>query len=185
MYIKDLLSDVCVFTEMLVSQFCFHTHYSTVNTDELLCHPVGTVKSSFVLIFLLSCLSGSVMGFQDVAFLPCWTSFCTTYLKNCGSGEGLGTATCLETVGGGRQGYAPFKIFLLHMASFCVSLISLGSWDCHSVGVNLATLSFWGYYRTYNSGFLSFFEIGANMSSLYFNGRHPTLDSIFVHYLTV
>ena len=53
------------------------------------------------------------MGFQDVAFLPSQASYYTTFLRNYGRGESLGTATCLRTVVEGRQGYPPCKILLL------------------------------------------------------------------------
>ena len=41
-----------------------------------------------------------LMTFLDVLFLPCRASFSTTFLNNCGRGEGLGTTTCLETMFG-------------------------------------------------------------------------------------
>ena len=47
------------------------------------------------------------MDFQDVAFLP----FYTTFLKHCGRGEVLGTATCLNTVVGVSNGMLTVKYF--------------------------------------------------------------------------
>ena len=63
------------------------------------------------------------MGFQDVAFLPSRTSFSTTFLKNCGRGEGFRTTTCHKTVVGGKQGHAACKLFLIQR-SLCDSQIS-------------------------------------------------------------
>ena len=60
------------------------------------------------------------MCFQDVAFLPSRACFATTFLRNCGRGEILGT-TCLATVVGDQ--------------------ISQRSSDTHRVEVNLATLT--------------------------------------------
>ena len=58
------------------------------------------------------------MGFQDVAFLPSRDSVYTTFHKNCGRGESLGTATYLSSVVGGKQGHAPCKIFLFQQFLF-------------------------------------------------------------------
>ena len=58
------------------------------------------------------------MDFQDVVFLPCRDSFSTTFLKNGGRGEGLGTTTCLITVVWGKQGHAPFKLLTLQQCLF-------------------------------------------------------------------
>ena len=46
------------------------------------------------------------MGFKNVAFLAFRTRFSTTFIKNCGRGECLGTTTCPMTVVGGKQGHA-------------------------------------------------------------------------------
>ena len=43
------------------------------------------------------------MGLQDAAFKPSRASFYTSLLNNCGSGYGLGTATCHTTVVGSKQ----------------------------------------------------------------------------------
>ena len=70
--------------------------------------------------------------FQDVVFLPSGASFSTTFLKNCGRGESLGSTTCLNAVvgvskgmlsveyscsnkncGWGNQGHALCRILLL------------------------------------------------------------------------
>ena len=40
------------------------------------------------------------MGLQDVGFLPSRDSFSTTFHKNCGRGESLGTTTCLNSMVG-------------------------------------------------------------------------------------
>ena len=58
------------------------------------------------------------MGFQDVVYLSSQASFCTTFLKICGRGECLATATCLETVVWGSQGHAPCKDVLLQQILF-------------------------------------------------------------------
>ena len=52
------------------------------------------------------------MGFQDVAFLPYQASFSTTFMKNCGRGECLGTTVCVKTAVRGKQGHAPCEILL-------------------------------------------------------------------------
>ena len=44
--------------------------------------------------------------------------FHTTFLKNCGGGEALGTTTCLRVVVGGKQEYAPCKILSLQQSLF-------------------------------------------------------------------
>ena len=58
------------------------------------------------------------MGFQDVHFLPSSASLFATCLKTCGGGEGLGSTTCLRTVVGSKQWYAPCKILLLQQNFF-------------------------------------------------------------------
>ena len=58
------------------------------------------------------------MSFQNIAFLFSRVSFCITFLKNYGKGYGFGTAICLKTVVGGKQGHAPCRIFSLHRCSF-------------------------------------------------------------------
>ena len=40
------------------------------------------------------------MGSYDVAFVPCRASFLTTFHKNCGRNESLGTTICPKTVAG-------------------------------------------------------------------------------------
>ena len=62
------------------------------------------------------------MGFGDVVFLPSRASFCITFLKNCGRGEGLMATTCLRTVVGGKQGLAPCDILLLQQSLFLCQL---------------------------------------------------------------
>ena len=63
-----------------------------------------------------------LVGFQDVVFLPSQARFSTTFLKNCGRGEGLRTTICLETVVGGKQGRAPCKLLFLQQCFFFVSV---------------------------------------------------------------
>ena len=58
------------------------------------------------------------MGLQDVVFLPLRASFYTTFIKNCGRGEIVGTTMCVKTVFGGRQGHAPCKILWLQQSLF-------------------------------------------------------------------
>ena len=62
------------------------------------------------------------MGFKAVEFHPSQARLSTTFLKNCGRSESLGTATCLITVVGGKQGdavvvgkhgHAPCKIHFI------------------------------------------------------------------------
>ena len=65
------------------------------------------------------------MGFQDIAFLPTRASFSTTFLKNCGRGESLGTTTCPKTVVGVSKGMLPVKYFCSNKAFF-VSVIFHG-----------------------------------------------------------
>ena len=59
------------------------------------------------------------MGFQDVAFLPLRTRVSTTFLKNCGIDESLGTTTCPKTVVGLSKGMLSVKYFLSSKASSC------------------------------------------------------------------
>ena len=51
------------------------------------------------------------MGFRDVALMPPRASFSTTFLKNYGRGESLGTSTCLMTVVGVSKAMLPVKYF--------------------------------------------------------------------------
>ena len=71
------------------------------------------------------------MCFQDVVFLPFQTSFYTTFVINCGRGEGFRKATCLNTVAGGKQGHAPCKMLLLQQILFL----------CHSNFIEITRLS--------------------------------------------
>ena len=56
------------------------------------------------------------MGLQGLAFLPSRVSFSTTYLKNCGSGESIGTIGCLWL--GVGKGMLHVKYFRSNKASF-------------------------------------------------------------------
>ena len=62
------------------------------------------------------------IGFQYLIFLPSWASFCTTFLENCGRGQGLSTATCLEVIVCGDQTHATCKTLapaiFLHQLNF-------------------------------------------------------------------
>ena len=91
------------------------------------------------------------MGFQDsVSALPSY--FFTTFLKKFYRGESLWTTTCFITVVGGKQGYAPCRVLLLHKASFCVSRMSMKSHGCHENEVSPGHPHFWGYLRIEDSG---------------------------------
>ena len=50
------------------------------------------------------------MRFQDLSFLP-RGGFATTFLYDCGRGEGFRTTTCLKTVVGISNGMFPVKYF--------------------------------------------------------------------------
>ena len=58
------------------------------------------------------------MGFHHVALLPFRACFSIIFLKNCGSGEHLGTTTCLRTV----VGHAPCKMLSLILSLFLCQL---------------------------------------------------------------
>ena len=62
------------------------------------------------------------MGFQDVVFLSPEVVFPPHFLKNFSKGECLRPTTCLRTVVGGRQGYAPCNILLLQQSLFLCQL---------------------------------------------------------------
>ena len=59
------------------------------------------------------------MGFQDVVFLSSRASFSTTFLKNCGRGESLGTTTYLKAFVGLSKGILPVKYFRSNKTSLC------------------------------------------------------------------
>ena len=56
-----------------------------------------------------------------IEFIPLLV-FSTTFLTNCGRSESLETTTCPKTVVGGKQGYAPCKVFLLQQSFFLCQL---------------------------------------------------------------
>ena len=98
-----------------------------------------------------------LMGYQDVALTAPRASFSTTFLNNCGkslvtttclnndgSGKSLVTTKCLNTVVGVDKGMLPVRYFRSSKVSFCVSLISWRSLDCHKDEVYLAIVSFGG-----------------------------------------
>ena len=62
------------------------------------------------------------MVFLDVAFLPSRAISFTTFLKNCGRGESLGTTTCPKTVARGNQRHATCNICLLQQGLCFVSV---------------------------------------------------------------
>ena len=67
----------------------------------------------------------------------------TTFLKDCGRGEGLRTTTCLRTVVVGRQGQAACKIILLHEASLSCQLNLMEIIrPLSKMRLNVATVSF-------------------------------------------
>ena len=82
-------------------------------------------------------------GFQNVAFLSSRVSFSTTCLRNCGRGENVGIATCDKTEVGVRQGHAPYKILLLHIACFVSVIFSGNHRTAAKMRQNLTTLCFW------------------------------------------
>ena len=56
------------------------------------------------------------MAFQDAASLSSRASFSTTFLKNCGRSESLGTTTCPKTVVECKQWHAPSKVLSLQQS---------------------------------------------------------------------
>ena len=70
-------------------------------------------------IYICIYIREPIIGFQDVVFLSSRASYSTTFLKNCGRGESLGTTTCLKTVVTGSMPLpAPCKILLLQQSLF-------------------------------------------------------------------
>ena len=63
-------------------------------------------------------INGTLKGFSGVAFLFFRNSFSTTFLKDCGKGEGLRTTTCTKTVVGVSKGILPVKRFCFNKAFF-------------------------------------------------------------------
>ena len=62
------------------------------------------------------------MGSQDAAFLRSPTSISTTFRKNCGRGESLGTTTCfISVVGVTKDMLLPVKYFCSDKAFLCQS----------------------------------------------------------------
>ena len=73
------------------------------------------VHGFFIAIASLIWVEDLLMVLKDVAFRSSRASSSTVYLKN--PGESPRTTTCLRTVAGGKQGYAPCRILSLHKAS--------------------------------------------------------------------
>ena len=61
-----------------------------------------------------------LVGFKDVAIQPSGASFSTTFLNNCGRGEGLGTTTCPKTMVGVCKGMHHVIYLRSNKASFYV-----------------------------------------------------------------
>ena len=95
----------------------------------------------FFCIFLCNLLRGTPNGFSGCSIPALLRYFSTTYLKNCGGGEGLRTTTCLKAVVGVSKVMLPVKYVCPNKASF-VSIKFNGD---NKAEVNLAT-HFWGYY---------------------------------------
>ena len=53
------------------------------------------------------------MGVQDISLMSSGASYCTTFLKTCGTGHNLSTAAYAKTVVGCKQWHASSKILLL------------------------------------------------------------------------
>ena len=61
------------------------------------------------------------IGLQDVAFQPFRASYYTTFLKDCGIGEDIGTVTCPKNVAEISKGMLPVKYLHSNKSSFCVN----------------------------------------------------------------
>ena len=57
--------------------------------------------------FCLALGRGALSEFSGCRGPASRATFTTTFLRNCGSGEGLGTTSCPKTMTGGRQGHPP------------------------------------------------------------------------------
>ena len=53
---------------------------------------------------------GASNGLSKCRVLALLSSFCTTFLKNCGRGGGIWTITCVDSVVGGMQRHVPCKM---------------------------------------------------------------------------
>ena len=74
-------------------------------------HLVLIVIRKVANIFKAYCVMELLMGFLDVVFLPHTELFFATFLKYCGRGESLKTATYLMTVVVGKEGHTHIKNF--------------------------------------------------------------------------
>ena len=72
----------------------------------------------FVVVWVMVRVAELLMGVTGCTVPAIQSLFSTTFLKNCGRGEGLGTTTCPITVIGGRQGHAPSEILLPQQSLF-------------------------------------------------------------------
>ena len=60
------------------------------------------------------------MDGQDVSFMPCFVSVCTTFLENCGWGVHLMATTCVRTAIGVSKGHATCEILVFLHIFVCV-----------------------------------------------------------------
>ena len=63
---------------------------------------------------IVTCVRELQMGFHDVEFLSSRACFCPTFLKKCGRGESLWTATCIKTIVGVSKGMLHIKYILFN-----------------------------------------------------------------------
>ena len=82
------------------------------------------------------------MGIGDVVLLPFGASFSITALTNCGRVVCIWSATCIIAVVGVSKDMLSVRYCRAINPSFCVILISLKSYICHNIEVNLAILNF-------------------------------------------
>ena len=82
------------------------------------------------------------MTFQGIAFQPTRASSSPHFLKIVVEVKTLGPPHVLILLLGVSKGMHPAVSLRSNKASFCVSIISWRSQDCHKVEVNLTTLGF-------------------------------------------
>ena len=73
------------------------------------------------------------MAFQDVAYLPLRASFSTTFHKNFGRGESLGTTTCRETMVGHKQGHAICEPMVGYEQEHVTCITMVGGMQGHAI----------------------------------------------------
>ena len=83
----------------------------------LRCHCMINEIIITLLFYFFVCWVGELLidFLLDVAFLPSWASFSTTFHANCCRGESLWTTTCLKTEVGVKQWHVPCKIHVLEL----------------------------------------------------------------------